>query len=352
MGVILGNMGCGGTKDEKPALTAEEERARIRAEQKRAWCTKIVEALDTNHNGKMDAEEVQGLVKNMHPEFLETPIEDIPLDHPHVQALDGMSKLDLVDHLCNTMDDGWLHAYAMLLGLSGDPERAKAIEVNPGIYEVIWPGGVRYRDSNRYNAIVEKRKSAKDGSKAVVGRAAPGQTFRIKHFVSGDLCIKDGSREAVAEVWYGYVEWPRLFLPMSFPDGEPTMKRIADYGDAQQLEKMAGMIYDEMEKITNEKNGVPPEVILEYLKGAKIGYDHESLLDDLKSFDVGHEGNNDGRIQKEEFIKCFTETHSISDCLWIDTDEYEHQPHPKVVEAFFAKNSPKRVIKHEDIEQM
>lgn len=139
-----------------------------------------------------------------------------------------------------------LHAYAMLLGLSGDPERAKAIEVNPGIYEVIWPGGVRYRDSNRYNAIVEKRKSAKDGSKAVVGRAAPGQTFRIKHFVSGDLCIKDGSREAVAEVaqadsvgpvsitavqvWYGYIEWPRLFLPMSFPDGEPTMKRIADYG--------------------------------------------------------------------------------------------------------------------------
>lgn len=111
---------------------------------------------------------------------------------------------------------------------------------------------------------------------------------------------------------------------------------------------MAGMIYDEMEKITNEKNGVPPEVILEYLKGAKIGYDHESLLDDLKSFDA----NNDGRIQKEEFLKCFTDTQSVSDCLWIDTDEYEHHPHPEAVAAFFANKSPKRVIKHEDIEQM
>ena len=46
------------------------------------------------------------------------------------------------------------------------------------------------------------------------------------------------------------------------------------------------MIYDEMAKIQKEfsdKGGVSPEVIKQYLDGAKIGYDHESLLNDLKA---------------------------------------------------------------------
>lgn len=308
----------------------------------------------------MQAEEVQGLIKNMYPEFIDTPYQDIPLSHAKVQALDGMSKLDLVDHLVAEMDDGWVHAYAMMLGISGDADKAGAIRCDPGIYEVIWPGGVRYRDVNRYNAVVEKRSSFKHKESEVVPRAMPGQTFRIKTFVKGELQLHDAGKDVVAEVWYGYVEWPRLFLPMSFPDGEPTLKRIAQYdgkplegneGGCNQLEKMAGMIYDEMAKIQKEfsdKGGVSPEVVKQYLDGAKIGYDHESLLNDLKSFDA----NNDGVIQKEEFLKCFTDTQSISDCLWIDTDGFQDHPHPDAVAAFFAKQSPKRVIKREDIEQM
>ena len=51
---------------------------------------------------------VQGLIKNMYPEFIDTPYQDIPLSHAKVQALDGMSKLDLVDHLVAEMDDGWV----------------------------------------------------------------------------------------------------------------------------------------------------------------------------------------------------------------------------------------------------
>merc|ERR1712072_781619 len=113
------------------------------------------------------------------------------------------------------MDDGWVHAYAMMLGISGDPEKAKAIHstLEPGIYEVCWPGGVRYRDANRYNAVVEQRSTFQKTES--VPRALPGQQFRIKHFVKGEMQLHDehAGKDVVTEVSYGYIEWPRLFLP-------------------------------------------------------------------------------------------------------------------------------------------
>lgn len=98
------------------------------------------------------------------------------------------------------IDRPQVHAYAMMLGISGDADKAGAIRCDPGIYEVIWPGGVRYRDVNRYNAVVEKRSSFKHKESEVVPRAMPGQTFRIKTFVKGELQLHDAGKDVVAEV--------------------------------------------------------------------------------------------------------------------------------------------------------
>merc|ERR1712072_1428511 len=112
-----------------------------------------------------------------------------------------------------------------------------------------------------------------------------------------------------------------------------------------------------MEKICGQKGmfdaskkGVTPDVLIEYLKGAKIGFNQDKLLNDLKDYD--EKGNKDGLIQKDEFINCFTHTQSISDCLWIDTDDFQSWPHPDKVAALFPKDSPKRIITQQQIEQM
>merc|ERR1711977_699960 len=122
------------------------------------------------------------------------------------------------------MDDGWVHAYAMFLGLIANENEIAKVQAKctPGVYEVKWPGGIRYRKRNEYTSIVDQRQVRDmDGKEHMeaIPRALPGQTFRIRFFVNGKLKFKDGEKTVMKrEVPYGYVEWPRLFLPMCFPD--------------------------------------------------------------------------------------------------------------------------------------
>jgi hypothetical protein len=351
-------MGCGNSKDLPPVDSAAQN---ARYAKKRQICDKIVEALDTNHDGIMQAEEVQSLVKNIHPKFIDTPASKIELTCPEVMELDGKTKTQLAEHLCNIMDDGWVHAYAMFLGVIGDEEsiRQAAADCQPGVYEVKWPGGVRFRTTNRYRDVCDKRSKGEKGSadyveEEVIPRAKPGQTYRIRFFVKGDMKFDKDEAHSVQqfEVPYGYCEWPRLFLPMCFPDGEPTMQRIADYDEPAQLQKMCDMIFDEMLKTApKDATGVKAETIINYLEGAKIGYNKDKLANDLDAYDKL--GNGDGLIQKDEFFECFTKTQSISDCLWIDTNFYDNVPHPEAVEGYFPKDSPsKKLITHESLEQL
>merc|ERR1711959_667977 len=136
MGVSSRKMGCGSGKDDKPSgkddqptLTPEEiEAARkkqIRLDAREQLCTKIVNKLDKDGNGKMSAEEVQMLVKNMYPCYRTTPAETLDLNtNEHIRELNGMTKEQLVQHLMKTMDEGWTRAFAMLLGVLGNPDKA------------------------------------------------------------------------------------------------------------------------------------------------------------------------------------------------------------------------------------
>merc|ERR1711907_507408 len=128
------------------------------------------------------------------------------------------------------MDEGWTRAFAMLLGVLGNPDKAitqKKAELEPGCYKVIWEGGVRFRKSNVYRDYAEfypHDEAHKD--KKPLPLAETGQVYRIRHFVPGfsDMVDEQGNKILLNEVMYGYLEWARLFIPMSFPDGTPTME--------------------------------------------------------------------------------------------------------------------------------
>eukprot|EP00656_Telonema_subtile_P051986 TRINITY_DN7121_c0_g1_i1.p1 TRINITY_DN7121_c0_g1~~TRINITY_DN7121_c0_g1_i1.p1 ORF type:complete len:333 (+),score=87.32 TRINITY_DN7121_c0_g1_i1:201-1199(+) len=332
-------MGCGGSKDSAPAPVAAKKEVSPALKKQ---CSEIVEKLDANSNGQMEYEEIQVLVKNMHPRFAEIKSTDITPKDPEMAALDGMTKTKLIEHLATTMDEGWVQAFHQFLGLSGDHDKALATKsFEPGVYKVTWDGGVRFRNSNVYVDVWDE----KDDS-GKVPMAQVGQTYRIRFFVKG-VMGQEGQTRAT-EVWYGYLEWARRFIPMSFPDGRETMERVSEYDNAEQLERMAASIYDRMAGVSQSSDGVTPEVLLAYLDGAKIGYDHSKLASQLAAADA----NSDQLVQKEEFVNCFTQHGSISDCLWVDTHGNNTKPHHENVAALFAVESPHVIVPPSFTEQM
>ena len=71
-------------------------------------CQEIVDKLDTDGNGVMSKKELQLLVKHLYPNFINIPAANIKLDDPKIQALNGKTKAELVEHLEATCDETWV----------------------------------------------------------------------------------------------------------------------------------------------------------------------------------------------------------------------------------------------------
>eukprot|EP00658_Telonema_sp_P-2_P036500 TRINITY_DN2638_c0_g1_i1.p1 TRINITY_DN2638_c0_g1~~TRINITY_DN2638_c0_g1_i1.p1 ORF type:complete len:370 (+),score=140.18 TRINITY_DN2638_c0_g1_i1:113-1222(+) len=326
-------MGCDGSKDEPvnkgDQMGRTEQPPADPAKMKIA--KEVVDGLDTNKDGVMQFEEVQVLVKNLHPKFVNKNPTEITPDVPEMQVLNGMSKDQLVNHLATTVDTNWLVAFHQFLGLSGSADACnKSFE--PGVYKVVWEGGVQYRKSNSYADVFFGNTGDKE-----VPIASTGQHYRIRHFVPGVMDAGEGGKKRT-EVMYGYLEWPRLFLPMSFPDGTETLVREAEYENAEQLERMAKSLFDRIltkeqkdTKADTKPESVSADKVKAYLDAVKIGYDDAALLEKLAESDT----NNDQLIDTAEFVNCFTKYGCIADCIWVDTNGAMKVPHPESVAEKF-----------------
>lgn len=289
-------------------------------------CDEIVDSLDLDKNNVMSWNEIQNLVKNLHPRYSQVPTSAVEVTDPEVLRLNGMSKSDLAQYLATEVDYSWVLAYHMFLGLSGDSRAALGKMFEPGVYEVVWMGGVRYRNSNSYSDVYE---GSPTESAAEMPIASVGQTYRIRFFVKGDT----GDDTEATEVWYGYLEWARLFIPMTFRDGSPALQHRAPFNDDTQLKKMAQKIFEGLGVPADA--GVAAADVMAYLDSAHIGHDKERLRGNLLASDL----NGDGKVQLKEFIDCFIKYQSISDCLWLPTKELSDRPHPSCV-AHLVHDSP------------
>jgi len=294
-------MGCSGSKDG-----AKQGDKPTTSDAKHQKCMEIVDKLDTDNNGVMSKAELQLLVKHLYPNFINIPAANIKLDDPKIVALNGKTKAELVAHLEKTCDETWVTVFHQFLGcVEGDPPDFP--ECTPGVYSVVWEGGVRYRNSPNYQDIADYEQLA-----------LPETEFEISHFKKGPLGLV-----------YGYIHWARYWLPMSFQDGRPMLKRIGDVGTSQQLEQLAIDLFNEID--TSKDGFASWEEITSFLHGAEIAYDEEQLKKDFEEADV----DKNGQLDKQEFIDCY-KRESIANVFCIPTKGRQNIPHPEGMEEDIA----------------
>jgi len=163
----------------------------------------------------------------------------------------------------------------------------------PGVYEVVWQGGVRYRTKPNYQSVADDEQLA-----------LPQTQFEVKEFVIGD----DGLE-------YAYLYWARYFLPTRFHNGEPGLRRIGEPGTSEQLKTLASDLFRAIDTTGNEQ--AEWEEITSFLDGAKIAYDKDALKDAL---------NADGKLSLDEFVEAYKRG-SISDIFCIPTRNRQKIPH-------------------------
>jgi len=315
-------MGCGGSKDEDkgrdkpvssssgaggegPQLSAQEAHIDMRerwkntnsgqqepqrasdpftaaaaqgGQEKMKQCREIVSALDESHDGILQASELRKLVKHLYPEFINVSEADISEKHPRIKPLANKTTEQMVTVLYETCDSTWVSVFHSFLGLGVQAElSAKPI---PGVFKVVWEGGVRYRNSPNYTDIADQEQLA-----------LPGTEFEIAEFERGG--------EANSKLWYGYINWADYYIPVTFQDGKPMLERIGEPGSSLQLRQLATDLFRTMDADGNE--GVDMLEITNFLDGAQIGYDPELLVEKFKACDK----NGDNLLQLTEFIECY-----------------------------------------------
>lgn len=305
-------MGCGGTKEKGSGAETGIDQGGARPEDapkdsdtglvhasevKRKQCKDIVDHLDTSKDGILQAEELQLLVKHLYPNFINVCVKDIPLDCDKIKALDGKTKDELVEHLNNTCDDTWVNVFHQFIG-KGDTNQ-EFPECEPGVYSVCWEGGVRYRNTPNYQDIA-------DGEQL----ALPDTHFDIEHFAKGPLGLV-----------YGYIHWARYWVPMTFQDGRPMLRRIGDNGTSEQLQRLADDLFNEID--VGRDGFAQWEEITSFLEGAEIAFHKEALELAFNAADV----NKDQKLDLEEFIQLY-KTESIANVFCIPTAGRQHIPHP------------------------
>merc|ERR1712028_178995 len=315
MGRYTITMGCGGSKDEnkekeefkesgakptaknsttKPA--AKKNAADNTAANKNKLCREIVNKLDSSGDGIMQQDELRILVKHLDPAYINVPTDQIQIQDPKVKALVGKSKETLVEYLSNTYEENWIKVFHSFLGL-GDKSTGFPPS-KPGVYEVAWEGGVRYRTKPNYQSIADEEQLA-----------LPQTQFEVKEFILGD----DGLE-------YAYLFWARYFLPTRFHNGEPMLKRIGEPGTSEQLKTLAYDLFREIDTSGDEQ--AEWEEITSFLDGAEIAYDKTALKQDFVNSDV----NGDGKLSLDEFIEAYKRG-SISDIFCIPTRNRQKIPH-------------------------
>jgi Ca2+-binding EF-hand superfamily protein len=308
-------MGCQGSKDPKPGAKAEDAPKKAPAKKpapkpksttataselaqanKQKLCREIVDKMDESGDGVMQQEELQILVKHLDPAFINVPTHQIQIQDPKIKALIGKDKRALVDYLSNTYEENWIKVFHQFLGLGDKTTGFPASK--PGVYEVAWEGGVRYRTQPSYQKIADEEQLA-----------LPQTQFEVKEFIMGD----DGLE-------YAYLYWARYFLPTRFHNGEPMLKRIGEPGTSEQLKTLAYDLFREIDTSGDEQ--AEWEEITSFLDGAEIAYNKEALKQDFEKSDV----NGDGKLSLDEFIEAYKRG-SISDIFCIPTRNRQKVPH-------------------------
>jgi hypothetical protein len=325
-------MGCGGSKDGKKEEQQEfnesdakptnkptnstaapkKSAADTSAATKNKLCREIVDKLDSSGDGIMQQDELRILVKHLDPAYINVPTDQIQIQDPKVKALVGKSKETLVEYLSHTYEENWIKVFHQFLGLgdksSGFPPS------QPGVYEVAWEGGVRYRSNPEYQSIADDEQLA-----------LPQTQFEVKQFVIGK---NDGLE-------YAYLDWARYYLPTRFHNGEPMLKRIGEPGTSEQLKTLAYDLFREIDTSNDEQ--AEWEEITSFLDGAQIAYDHAALRADFEASDV--DGN--GKLSLNEFIEAYKRG-SIANIFCIPTLTRQDIPHhPDVNQELLTSNNLK-----------
>jgi len=331
MGTLQITMGCGGSKDEnkekeefkesgakptaknstaKPA--APKNAANNTAANKNKLCREIVNKLDSSGDGIMQQDELRILVKHLDPAYINVPTDQIQIQDPKVKALVGKSKETLVEYLSHTYEENWIKVFHQFLGL-GD-KSAGFPPSQPGVYEVAWEGGVRYRSDPEYQSIADDEQLA-----------LPQTQFEVKQFVIGK---NDGLE-------YAYLDWARYYLPTRFHNGEPMLKRIGEPGTSEQLKTLAYDLFREIDTSNDEQ--AEWEEITSFLDGAQIAYDSAALKADFTAADV----DMNGKLSLSEFIEAYKRG-SIANIFCIPTlTRQDIAHHPDVDQSKLTSNGLK-----------
>jgi len=173
----------------------------------------------------------------------------------------------------------------------------------PGVFEVVHEGGIRYRNEPVFHTISDCKQLA-----------LPQTQYEIRELVTGD----DGLE-------YAYISWLRYFLPTRLHNGDPMLKRIGEPGTCEQLKSIACEIFNEMD--TNRDDLVEWEEMLSFMDGAEIAYDVVLLR---RQFD-NSSSNIDGKVPIDGFIELYMKCTAISDIVSMPTwDRQKVHHHPSV----------------------
>jgi len=163
-------------------------------------CLEIVEALENSAQGRLGPKQLKLLVKHLDPKWSDEPVDDIPDDC--INKMRGMSKIALAHYIQSLYDEEWIRMYHQIKGLA--PVESTIDPSVPGIFEVTYLGGVRYRCSA----------NSEDTSEEI---AEPEDRFSMTRFQQDS-----NGRE------FGYVQENKLWLPTHLSDGCALLDRIGD----------------------------------------------------------------------------------------------------------------------------
>jgi len=167
----------------------------------RSVCQEVVDALDKSGDGAVSPWELQLMVKHLDAQWSRTPVDQVPMSDPTIVHLTGKSKEEIASYIEMAYDEDWTRVFHQFLGLGATNTFAKMV---PGVFKVVWPGGIRLRHS-------------------------PNQTDCLTDIVqfSSQLLVSrfdysDDQRE------FAYVHELEAWLPSRFRAGEPLIQRVGD----------------------------------------------------------------------------------------------------------------------------
>jgi hypothetical protein len=164
-------------------------------------CREIASKINSSGSGVMQQDELQILVKHLDPAFINVPTNQIQIQDPKIKALIGKESEALGQYLSITYEENWVRApthavqlvetclrreiescfvqikvfHSFLHTFLGLAPKTAFPPSKPGVYEVVWEGGVRYRTKPNYQSIADEE-----------DLALPQTQFEVREFIIGD----------------------------------------------------------------------------------------------------------------------------------------------------------------------